>query len=113
MWADINNDGMLDLFVVNERGPSQLFLNKGDGTFEDISHSAGIDRRIEFSKGVTAADYDGDGYVAALPATWTIASLRRRCCRNRYARLGHRLACRHCGDCFLVITDFFRAYLLA
>ena len=61
-WADINNDGLLDLFVVNERGPSQLYLNKGDGTFEDISHAAGIDRR-EFSKGVAAADYDGDGYV--------------------------------------------------
>jgi hypothetical protein len=62
-WADINNDGLLDLFVVNERGPSQLFLNKGDGTFQDISHSAGIDRKSAFSKGVAAADYDGDGYV--------------------------------------------------
>jgi hypothetical protein len=61
-WADINNDGLLDLFVVNESGPSQLFLNKGDGTFEDISHSAGIDRAA-FSKGVAAVDYDGDGYV--------------------------------------------------
>ncbi len=61
-WADINNDGLLDLFVVNEHGPSQLFLNKGDGTFQDISHSAGIDR-VDFSKGVAAADYDGDGYV--------------------------------------------------
>jgi hypothetical protein len=61
-WADINNDGLLDLFIVNERGPSQLFLNKGDGTFQDISHAAGIDRS-EYSKGVAAADYDGDGYV--------------------------------------------------
>ncbi len=61
-WADINNDGLLDLFVVNETGPSRLFLNKGDGTFQDISHTAGIDRTA-FSKGVAAADYDGDGYV--------------------------------------------------
>jgi tetratricopeptide (TPR) repeat protein len=61
-WADINNDGLLDLFVGNENGPSKLFLNKGDGTFEDISHSAGVDR-IAFTKGVTAADYDGDGFV--------------------------------------------------
>ena len=62
VWADINNDGLLDLFVGNENSPSQLFLNKGDGTFEDISHAAGIDRTA-FTKGVTAADYDNDGYM--------------------------------------------------
>ncbi|MGB6941766.1 MAG: FG-GAP-like repeat-containing protein [Bryobacteraceae bacterium] len=62
VWADINNDGLLDLFVGNETGPSQLFLNKGDGTFEDISHSAGIDQ-TSFAKGVVAADYDNDGYM--------------------------------------------------
>lgn len=62
VWVDINNDGLLDLFVGNENGPAQLFLNKGDGTFQDISHSAGIDR-ISFAKGVAAADYDNDGYA--------------------------------------------------
>ncbi|HXW56597.1 MAG TPA: FG-GAP-like repeat-containing protein [Candidatus Cybelea sp.] len=62
VWADINNDGLLDLFVGNENGPSQLFLNKGDGTFEDISAKSGVDK-IAFTKGVTAADYDNDGYV--------------------------------------------------
>jgi tetratricopeptide (TPR) repeat protein len=62
VWADIDNDGYLDLFVGNENKPSQLFHNRGDGTFEDISHAAGIDR-IAFTKGVVAADYDNDGYV--------------------------------------------------
>jgi tetratricopeptide (TPR) repeat protein len=62
VWADINNDGLLDLFVGSESGSSQLFLNKGDGTFEDISHSSGVDK-IAFTKGVVAADYDDDGYV--------------------------------------------------
>ncbi len=62
VWADIDNDGYLDLFIANENSPSQLFRNRGDGTFEDISHAAGIDR-TEFSKGITAADYDNDGYV--------------------------------------------------
>jgi hypothetical protein len=62
VWADIDNDGLLDLFVGNENAPSQLFLNKGDGTFEDISHASHVDRTA-MTKGVTAADFDGDRYV--------------------------------------------------
>ena len=62
VWADINNDGLLDLFVGNENGPSQLFLNRGDGTFQDITAASGVGK-IAFTKGVTAADYDHDGYV--------------------------------------------------
>ncbi len=61
VWADINNDGLLDLFVGNENGPAQLFLNLGNGRFKNISHSAGVDR-VSFAKGVAAADYDNDGY---------------------------------------------------
>ena len=61
-WADIDNDGYVDLFIGNENGPSELFRNKGDGTFEDISHAAGIDK-IAFTKGVVTADYDQDGYM--------------------------------------------------
>jgi tetratricopeptide (TPR) repeat protein len=60
-WADIDNDGWLDLFVADEQGPSQLYRNRGDGTFENISLGAGIDR-TQFTKGVVTADYDNDGY---------------------------------------------------
>jgi tetratricopeptide (TPR) repeat protein len=62
VWADFDNDGFIDLLVGSESGPAQLFRNKGDGTFEEIAHSAGIDRTA-FTKAVVAGDYDNDGYV--------------------------------------------------
>jgi len=62
VWADIDNDGLLDLFIGNEQGPSRLYRNKGDGTFENIAPTAGVDR-VAFTKGVVAADYDNDGFV--------------------------------------------------
>jgi hypothetical protein len=62
VWADFDNDGYLDLFVANERGPAQLFWNKRNGTFEEIGKAAGVDRST-FAKAVVAADYDGDGWA--------------------------------------------------
>ena len=60
-WADFDNDGWVDLYVGHELSPSQLFRNKGDGTFEDVTERAGVGS-VSFTKGVVAGDYDNDGW---------------------------------------------------
>ena len=58
-WSDYDNDGDLDLYVGNEEFPSQLFQNRGDGTFVDVAPQAGVTNDA-MSKGVTWGDYNGD-----------------------------------------------------
>ena len=69
MFADINGDGYLDLFVGGLVGTvPRMFLNDGDGTFTDIFDTAFIDYDIVQTPnnlGGTFGDYDGDGDLDA------------------------------------------------
>ncbi len=86
-WVDVNNDGLLDLFVVNYvqwdyasdpacsyngqseycnpsyyKGTSnQLFLNQGNGKFQDVSEQWGLRPHVGKGMGVGVADFDADG----------------------------------------------------
>jgi len=88
-WFDFNNDGLLDLLVVNylnydlktaaacsvgklptycspndfQGTPNILYRNNGDGTFTDVSAASHIGQYVGKGMGVAFADYDGDGFT--------------------------------------------------
>jgi enediyne biosynthesis protein E4 len=63
--ADLNGDGLIDIYVANDVCPNFLFLNRGDGTFEDATESSGAaydDKgQAQSGMGVDAEDVNGDG----------------------------------------------------
>jgi hypothetical protein len=90
-WVDVDNDGLLDLFVTHyfqwtfkdnsgdycgekkpgyrtyctpdvfKPLPNVLFKNNGNGTFSDISEKAGLSKSLGKGMGIAIADYDNDG----------------------------------------------------
>lgn len=70
--ADVNRDGFVDLFVTtisrrNRKEPipreiNLLFLNKGDGSFRDVTVEYGLDDMYSFSTGASFGDFNADGW---------------------------------------------------
>ena len=60
--ADINGDGLPDLYVCRYDAPNLLFINNGDGTFTESAHAWGLDIR-DASVHAVFADYDRDGFL--------------------------------------------------
>lgn len=61
--GDINNDGLIDIYMTANMDKNVLYLNKGNFVFEDISATAGIQGTSPWSAGVSFADINGDGWT--------------------------------------------------
>ncbi|CDM64305.1 CRTAC1 family protein [Pyrinomonas methylaliphatogenes] len=66
-FVHVNEDDLLDLIVVNDSTPKQLYINKGDGTFEEVGYPSGValneNGREQAGMGLAIGDYDNDGRV--------------------------------------------------
>ena len=69
VWADYDNDGWRDLYVLNN-GPNRLFRNLAGAGFEDVTVKAGVG---DIGKGTSAAwgDYDEDGHLDLYVTNWS------------------------------------------
>jgi hypothetical protein len=67
LFIDVNDDGKPDLLVADDSTPNYLYLNKGDGTFEDASYASGYalneNGRETASMGIAFGDYRNNGLV--------------------------------------------------
>lgn len=79
-WIDYNQDGLLDLYLVNGAAtrlytPAQplrsaLYRNNGDGTFTDVTAKAGVGAEGLFGMGVAVGDYNNDGFPDLYVLGW-------------------------------------------
>jgi enediyne biosynthesis protein E4 len=75
VFVDINNDGKPDLLVADDSTPNYLYINKGDGTFEDVSYASGYALneagRETASMGIAVGDYENNGLLDIYNTTFS------------------------------------------
>jgi hypothetical protein len=61
-FVDVNNDGLLDIYVCRFDAPNLLYINQGNGTFKEMAHAYGLDVK-DASVMAAFCDYDRDGWL--------------------------------------------------
>ena len=79
-YADFDNDGKMDLYVANNSQPNVLYLNKGNGTFEDVTASAGLNP--------AGNQVTGSGSIFLNNLSWLKGSIGTT---ENFVRIGHSL----------------------
>ena len=75
VFVDVDDDGWVDLTVANDSTPNYLYLNRHNGTFEDVSYGSGFalseDGREQASMAIAVGDYNRDGKVDLFTTTFS------------------------------------------
>jgi hypothetical protein len=75
LFVDVNNDGKPDLAVANDSTPNYLYINRGDGTFDNQSYASGYalngDGREVANMGIAAGDYENNGHLDLVNTTFS------------------------------------------
>ncbi len=92
-FCDFDNDGFLDLFLVNgasfeqmPASPSRLLINRRDGTFRDATPGSGLDR-IGWGQAVCVGDFDNDGLEDLFVTYWGSNALYHNEGSGRFAEV--------------------------
>jgi hypothetical protein len=94
--TDINNDGLMDLFVANDTVQNFLFVNRGNGKWEEKALAAEVgfsdNGQARSGMGVDAADVDGDGLTDLFVANvdQEMFSLYKNSGRESFVDVAHR-----------------------
>jgi hypothetical protein len=75
VFVDVNNDGKVDLVVANDSTPNYLYINNGDGTFQDASYTSGYAvneaGREVANMGIAVGDYENNGHLDLANTTFS------------------------------------------